>query len=116
MNTTVYGVHYFKGEDPLVKAVRHVIKPALTFNFTPEQQNHSNGRRTVQADEYGNMRKYNIYNGQKFPALGGSKSASMGIAIGNSLEFKLRNRKDTNAETAEEDQHERTSTHHLVTL
>lgn len=95
MNTTLYGIHSFKGKDPLVKAVRHIIKPSISFGYNPNLQNHSNGYRSVQYNENGDIREYNIYTGQKFSALGSGKSAGMNINIGNSLEFKLRNRKDT---------------------
>lgn len=95
LNTTLYGIANIPGKDPLIKAVRHVFKPALTFGYSPNLRNHANGWRSVQVSEDGTMREYNIYAGQRFSALGGSESGSMGISIGNSLEFKLRNRKDT---------------------
>lgn len=95
LNTTMYGLMQFKG-DPLIKAVRHVFKPNIGLSYAPDLQNHANGWREVQSDEKGaKLKRYNIYSGQKFAALGGSESASMSINLGNSLEFKLRNRKDT---------------------
>ena len=93
-NTTLYGLMQFKG-DPLIKAVRHVFKPSLSFGYTPNLRNRANGWRTVQSREDGTIQEYNIYGGQKFSALGNSESAGLNISIGNSLEFKLRNRKDT---------------------
>ncbi|MDR0661477.1 MAG: hypothetical protein LBG19_11990 [Prevotellaceae bacterium] len=99
MNTTLYGLIQFKSHpekgDPLIKAVRHVFKPSISFGYTPDLRNHGNGWRSVKSTEDGKVMEYNIYSGQKFSSLGGSESASMNINISNSLEFKLRNRKDT---------------------
>ncbi len=95
MNTTIYGTHAFGGADPLIKAIRHVIKPAIGFSYTPDLRSYSNGWRSVQSNEAGDVKEYNIYEGQKFYSGSSTESASMSISIGNSLELKLRNRKDT---------------------
>ena len=92
-NTRLYGMVQFKG-DPIVKAIRHVLTPTITLSYAPDQQTQANGwhKLTLPSSE---EILYNKYDGLRAKRRGGPEMGSIGFDIGNSLELKLRNRKDT---------------------
>ena len=97
MSTRIYGMFNF-GKYNKIQAVRHVISPSLSMSFSPEKGKAFNGWRTFEyLDTLGVKRTYdyNVYQGQinSFPGKG--KSATMSLSIGNNLEAKLRDAKDT---------------------
>ena len=97
LNTRLYGMFNF-GKHRKIQAIRHVISPSLSFSFSPEKGTHFNGWRTLNyTDKNGVARSldYNIYAGQINSAPGKGKTASMNISIGNNLEAKVRNLRDT---------------------
>lgn len=97
MNTRLYGLFNY-GKHHKVQAIRHVISPTISFNFKPELGTAVNGWRTLTyTDKTGVERTqdYNIYNGQIYSAPGKGKTASMNISIGNNLEAKVRDLRDT---------------------
>ena len=97
MNTRLYGMFSF-GKHRKIQAIRHVISPSLSFNFSPEKGTHFNGWRTLNYTDQNGVAKsldYNIYAGQINSPPGKGKTASMSISIGNNLEAKVRNLRDT---------------------
>ena len=97
MSTRIYGMFNF-GKYNKIQAVRHVISPSLSMSFSPEKGKAFNGWRTFEyLDTLGVKRTYdyNVYQGQinSFPGKG--KSATMSLSIGNNLEAKVRDAKDT---------------------
>lgn len=93
-STQIFGIVNFK-KGSLVQAVRHVVRPSLSFNYNPDLMTYSNGFRWVQVDTLGNMRQYNIYEGQPFGYPSQRESGSISFNLGNNLEMKVRDRKDT---------------------
>ena len=97
MSTRLYGMYSF-GKYHKVQAVRHVISPSLSMSFSPEKGKHFNGWRTLEyVDTLGAKKTYdyNIYQGQLGSVPGKGKSATMSLSIGNNLEAKVRDAKDT---------------------
>ncbi|MCM1177791.1 MAG: hypothetical protein NC308_10905 [Clostridium sp.] len=97
LSTRLYGTFNY-GKHHKVQAIRHVITPSLSFSFSPEKGTHFNGWRTLTyIDPSGNERTqdYNIYQGQIYSAPGKGKTASANISIGNNLEAKVRDLRDT---------------------
>ena len=97
MSTRLYGMYNF-GKYRKVQAVRHVISPSLSMSFSPEKGKAFNGWRTLEyVDTLGNQKKYdyNIYQGQIGSVPGKGRSATMSLSIGNNLEAKVRDAKDT---------------------
>ena len=97
MSTRLYGMYDF-GKFHKVQAVRHVISPSVSMSFSPEKGKAFNGWRTLNyVDTLGVQKSYdyNIYQGQINSAPGKGKSATMSISIGNNLEAKVRDMKDT---------------------
>ena len=97
MSTRLYGMYDF-GKFHKVQAVRHVISPSVSMSFSPEKGKAFNGWRTLNyVDTLGVQKSYdyNIYQGQINAAPGKGKSATMSLSIGNNLEAKVRDMKNT---------------------
>ena len=97
MSTRVYGMFNF-GKHRKLQAIRHVITPTISANFSPEKGLHFNGWRTLTyVDSLGveHSEDYNIYAGQigSYPSKG--KTASLSLSIGNNFEAKVRDLRDT---------------------
>ena len=103
LSTRIYGMFNF-GKHRKVQAIRHVISPSISLSFSPEKGTSFNGWRTLDAyyDKRGSYHAesmYNIYsitghhNSVQPPGRG--KSGTMSLSIGNNLEDKVRDMKDT---------------------
>lgn len=97
MNTRLYGLFNF-GKHRKIQAIRHIISPSVSFSFSPEKGTYFNGWRTLNyVDASGEQHSvdYNIYAGQIYSAPGKGKTASMNLSIGNNVEAKVRDLRDT---------------------
>lgn len=97
MSTQIYGMYNF-GKYHKIQALRHVVSPSVSMSFSPEKGKAFNGWRTFNyVDTLGVQKSYdyNIYQGQINSAPGKGKSATMSISLGNNLEAKVRDMKDT---------------------
>ncbi|MCQ2119747.1 MAG: hypothetical protein MJY84_07480 [Bacteroidales bacterium] len=97
MSTRLYGMYQF-GSYHKVQAVRHVISPSLSMSLSPEKGKAFNGWRTLNyVDTLGVAKsyEYNVYENQmnSYPSKG--RSATMSLSIGNTVEAKVRDAKDT---------------------
>ena len=103
MSTRIYGMFNF-GKHRKVQAIRHVITPSVSMSFSPEKGKAFNGWRTLEGyyDKRGSYHQetfYNIYsvtghhNSVSPPGRG--KTGSMNVSIGNNLEAKVRDLRDT---------------------
>ena len=103
MSTRIYGMFNF-GKHRKIQAIRHVVTPSVSMSFSPEKATSFNGWRTLEAyyDKRGNFHEesmYNIYtvsghhNSVSPPGRG--KTGSMNVSIGNNLEAKVRDLRDT---------------------
>lgn len=103
LSTRIYGMFNF-GKHRKVQAIRHVITPSMSLSFSPEKGTAFNGWRTL--EEYYDKRggyhaesQYNIYsvtghhNSVSPPGRG--KTGSMNFSVGNNLEAKVRDLRDT---------------------
>ena len=97
MSTRLYGMFNF-GKHRKVQAIRHVVSPSLSASFSPEKGTYFNGWRTLTyTDKNGQVKTqdYNIYQGQINSAPGKGKTASLNFSLGNNLEAKVRDIRDT---------------------
>ena len=103
MSTRIYGMFNF-GKHRMVQAIRHVVTPSISMSFSPEKAKAFNGYRVL--DPYYDRRGgyhpesvYNIYsvsghhNSVSPPGRG--KTGSMNVSIGNNIEAKVRDIRDT---------------------
>ncbi|MBQ3766790.1 MAG: LPS-assembly protein LptD [Bacteroidales bacterium] len=103
MSTRIYGMLNF-GKHRKIQAIRHVITPSVSMSFSPEKGTAFNGWRTLEGyyDAKGRWHEesqYNIYtlkgNHNTVSPPGRGKTGSMNITIGNNLEAKVRDLRDT---------------------
>ena len=97
MSTRIYGMYQF-GRHRKLQAIRHVVSPSLSLSLSPEKGKSFNGWRTFNYTDTLGVEKsvdYNIYQGQLYSAPGKGRSATMSLSIGNNLEAKVRDLKDT---------------------
>ena len=103
MSTRIYGQFNF-GKHRKVQAIRHVISPSMSLSYSPEKGTAFNGWRTLDAyyDKRGGFHEesyYNIYSIQghhnSVSPPGRGKSGTVSLSIGNNLEAKVRDLKDT---------------------
>ena len=97
MSTRIYGMFNF-GRYSTIQAIRHVISPSVSMQFSPELGTYANGYRTYTYTDVNGVDQeyqYNIYSGQLLSAPGKGRNASASLSIGNNLEAKVRDRADT---------------------
>ena len=96
LSTRLYGMFNFRRGK--LKAVRHMISPSLSVSYAPEMGTPLNGYRVYEyTDIHGEQHtlEYNKWSGGLYSPPGAGQTASLGFQIGNNLEAKVEDRKDT---------------------
>ncbi|NJX15427.1 putative LPS assembly protein LptD [Tamlana crocina] len=105
LGTTIYGTKNFEkeGEDRKIKAIRHVIRPSISYNINPAFDQYYDtylGDEVIDAD--GTTRRelleYTRFEQSLFNTPGKNFSSSMGISVSNNLEAKVRDKDSTATE------------------
>ena len=97
LSTRLYGKFVF-GKNRKVEAIRHMVTPSISFGVQPDLATASNGFTQlsyVDANGIQHVVNYNKYEGQTYSPPGRGKSASMSFSLGNNVEAKIKDRKDT---------------------
>lgn len=95
IGTTVYGT-FNRGEDKKVQAIRHVIRPSVSYGYTPSFDRYFD---TYATDASGAMQTdYTRFEGGIFGAPGKNYSNNIGIAVNNTLEAKVTSKDSTDTE------------------
>lgn len=86
IGTTVYGTFDF-GESKKIQAIRHVMRPSVSYNYTPSFEKYYD---TYATDASGTMQKdYTRFEGGIFGAPGKSYSNNVGLSLNNTFEAKV---------------------------
>lgn len=109
-STRIYGMFQFRDKFP-VQAIRHVISPSVGVSwrpdfsdrlpFLPNSEWGMYNNLTTMPDNYvvrdanGDIVRYSVNEGAIYSTAGRGKSASMSMSLGNTLEMKVRDKKDT---------------------
>lgn len=93
LSTTVYGMFTYKNGP--VKAVRHVLKPKVSFSYNPDFSKDIYGYYKYYLNEQGEARQYSIFEQNIYGSPSGRKSSNLSFMLNNSLEMKVRARNDT---------------------
>ena len=95
LNTKIYGLIQFNKSK--LAAIRHVITPNLSFSYKPDFSEEKYGYyKTVQNDEaVGSFEEYSILQNGIFGKPSKGKNGNINFSLGNILEMKVRNNKDT---------------------
>ncbi|HEX7015323.1 MAG TPA: putative LPS assembly protein LptD [Cyclobacteriaceae bacterium] len=93
LTTRIYGMFFFKRGN--VKAIRHVINPTLSFSYTPDFQQNNNYFQLLTDPETGRQFYRSRHEGFVYGGSSPGHSGSIGFGIGNNVEMKVQNEKDT---------------------
>jgi hypothetical protein len=95
LTTRVYGQYAFKGK--ILQGMLHTIIPTLSYRYNPDFSGNNTIRMQIDTSiTRRDIRKqYSYYNGFFYGSPSAGKSNSMGFSIQNTIEAKVRNRKDT---------------------
>lgn len=94
LGTTIYGTFNF-GEDKKIKSIRHVMRPSVTYGYTPSFEKYYD---TYASDASGTMREYSRFEGGIFGAPGNSNSNIVGFDLSNTFEAKVTDKDSTKTE------------------
>lgn len=95
LNWNLYGTWNFK-RTKNVLAVRHVMRPRLTFSFSPDFGKERWGFfQTVQRNPQGDEQVYSIFTNTLYGGPGTGLQANIGFGVNNNLEMKIRSKRDT---------------------
>ncbi len=93
LNTRIYGMFTFK--KGYLKAIRHVINPAISFTYTPNFSNPSLGFYDFYLDRNNQRVYYSKTEDGLFGSPPNGQSGVLGFSIGNNLEIKVKSSNDT---------------------
>jgi lipopolysaccharide assembly outer membrane protein LptD (OstA) len=99
IGTTIYGTFNF-GKDKKIQAIRHVIRPSVSYTYTPSFDQYYD---TYQIDAAGNYKDYTRFEGGLFGQPQQSYSNNIGIAVNNTFEAKVRNDDEEATDEAREE-------------
>ena len=101
LGTTVYGMFDFKkeGKDPKIQAIRHVIRPSISYNINPAFDKYYDTFEVVSADGLTTEDvEFSRFEESLFGAPNKRFSSSMGFSISNNFEAKVRAKDSTDTE------------------
>jgi lipopolysaccharide assembly outer membrane protein LptD (OstA) len=96
LTTRIYGT--YKINSGILRGIRHTLVPNLSYTYRPDfsdPQYVSYQSFDQVRDSKGNPTRYSIYNGYVYGGPGQGTVNSVGFALQNNFEAKVRNRKDT---------------------
>lgn len=93
INTRLYGMFTFK--KGFIKAVRHVINPSISFNYTPDFSEPSLGFYDFYTDKEGKRVYYSKTENGVFGSPPQGASGVISFSLGNNLEMKVLDKNDT---------------------
>ncbi|MEY8847472.1 putative LPS assembly protein LptD [Psychroserpens sp. XS_ASV72] len=99
IGTTIYGMFDFKkeGKDPKIQAIRHVVRPSISYNINPAFDQYYDSFDIIDAN--GTTREeYTRFQGSIYGAPSQNFSSSLGISVGNNFEAKVRDKDSTATE------------------
>ncbi len=99
IGTTVYGMYNFEkeGKDPKIQAIRHVVRPSLSYSITPAFDQYYETYDVVDADGTTSV-EYTRFENSLYGNPSNRYSSSVGLSIGNNLEAKIKSKDSTKTE------------------
>lgn len=94
LSTTVYGDFKFKGK---LKAIRHTIRPSISYGYRPDFANKYN-QQVQQSIDPTDILTYSPFENGIYGRPGSGLSNSIGISINNTLEAKVASKDSTDVE------------------
>ncbi|WP_179344852.1 putative LPS assembly protein LptD [Winogradskyella ursingii] len=101
VGTTVYGLFNFdkQGKGRKIQAIRHVMRPSLSYSVTPAFDQYYETYDVIDADgTTSDQVEYTRFENSLFGRPGNRYSSNVGLSIGNNIEAKVRSRDSTETE------------------
>lgn len=101
IGTTLYGMFNFqkKGKNPKIQAIRHVMRPSLSYSVSPAFDQYYETYDVIDADgTTSDQVEYTRFENNLFGRPGNRYSSSIGLALGNNFEAKIRSKDSTETE------------------
>lgn len=100
LGTTIYGMFNFEkeGEDTKIKAIRHIMRPSISYNINPSFSKYYDSYEVIDADGNTSSEEYTRFEESIFGQPNKNFSSSMGISLSNNLEAKVRDKDSTATE------------------
>jgi lipopolysaccharide assembly outer membrane protein LptD (OstA) len=100
VGTTIYGLFNFKkeGKNPKIEAIRHVMRPSISYNINPAFPQYYETYEVIDADGLTSDVEYSRFEGSLFGAPSNTFSSSVGFSLGNNFEAKVRSKDSTETE------------------
>jgi len=99
IGTTIYGMFNFKkeGKDPKIQAIRHVMRPSLSYSINPSFDRYYENYEIATADGT-TVQEYSRFEDAIFGAPSKNYSSSIGLSVSNNFEAKVKDRDTTATE------------------
>ena len=98
LGTTIYGLFNF-GEEKKIQAIRHVMRPSLSYDINPSFEQYYDSYEIVSADGLTSEQiDYTRFEESLFGSPGNRFSSSIGLSMSNNLEAKIRDNDSTATE------------------
>ena len=98
VGTTVYGMYDFGSESKL-QAIRHVMRPSISYTINPAFDNYYETYEVIDADGLTTSElEYTRFEGSIFGSPNNNFSSSIGMSVSNNVEAKITDRDSTNTE------------------
>ena len=101
LGTTIYGMFDFKkeGKDPKIQAIRHVMRPSISYNINPAFDNYYDTYEVISADGLTtNEVEYTRFEQGVFGTPNKNYSSSLGLSLSNNFEAKVKDKDSTATE------------------
>jgi hypothetical protein len=98
LGTTVYGMYDF-GKEKKVQAIRHVMRPSISYSINPAFNDYYETYEVVDANGLTSAEiEYTRFEGSIFGSPNNNFSSSIGLSVSNNLEAKVTDSDSTNTE------------------
>ncbi|WP_233265923.1 putative LPS assembly protein LptD [Formosa sp. L2A11] len=99
LGTTIYGMFDFKGKgkDPKIQAIRHVMRPSISYSLTPSFDQYYDTYEVI-STEGTELETYSRFEESIYGAPNQNFSSSVGFSLANNLEAKVRDNDSTATE------------------
>lgn len=94
VQTTLYGQLNF-GKDRLIRAIRHVVNPSLSYSFTPDFSAPGFGYYRSYIDRMGQEVRYSRFEGSIYGSPGQGMNQLLNLGVSSNLEMKVLSKTDS---------------------
>lgn len=95
LTTRIYGMYFIRNPNSRLKAIRHIINPSIGYSYQPDFGDPKFGFFQELVTEDGKKIRRSRHEGFIFGSSGQGERSSLSFSIGNNLEMKVKNERDS---------------------